>query len=133
MDRMNASTNILNWVEIPVIDLERAQRFYEQVFELQMRRLEFDTEEIALFPGDPHVIQATSGRVSGCLVKKPGAQPSQTGVLIYLNAYPEIQPVIDRIVANGGEIVVPKTQQFYGFYAVFVDSEGNKLALHAEQ
>jgi predicted enzyme related to lactoylglutathione lyase len=28
-DKMSASTNALNWFEIPVIDADRAQEFYE--------------------------------------------------------------------------------------------------------
>ena len=132
MERMNERSNVVTWIEIPVVDMDRAQKFYEAVFDIKMRRISPPGEEMALFPSVPNVIQATSGRVSGCLLKSSRAVPSNDGILIYLNAYPEIQIVIDKVLEYGGTILVQKTKQFYGFYCVFVDTEGNRLALHSE-
>jgi len=61
-------------------------------------------------------------------------RPSATdGPLIYLNGNPDVQNILDRIEAAGGKIVVPKTQisPEYGYMAVFIDSEGNRVALHS--
>jgi uncharacterized protein len=40
---------------------------------------------------------------------------------------------LDKIEAAGGKIVVPKNEisPEYGFMAVFIDTEGNRIALHS--
>lgn len=89
-------------------------------------------EELTFFPSIPNVIQATSGRVTGVLTKSENTKPSKEGTLIYFNASPEIQIVIDKVEPAGGKVLVPKTQIKAGFIAVILDTEGNKVALHAE-
>ena len=133
MEKMNSRSNIINWLEIPVTDMQRAKKFYENVFGISMvtRFMEETKEEISFFPSDPKIIQATSGRVSGGLVKNDRNKPSMEGVLIYLNANPSIHDVIDRIEANGGKILLPRTKIIAGYISIFVDCEGNRLALHA--
>jgi hypothetical protein len=53
--------------------------------------------------------------------------------MVYLNANPDVQPILDRIEAAGGKIIVPKTEisPEHGHMAVFIDSEGNRMALHS--
>jgi len=61
-------------------------------------------------------------------------KPSATdGPLVYLNGNPDLQNILDRIEAAGGKIIVPKTQisPEYSHMAVFIDSEGNRVALHS--
>jgi hypothetical protein len=61
-------------------------------------------------------------------------KPSSTdGPLIYLNGNPDVQNILDKIEVAGGKILVPKTQisPEYGYMAVFVDTEGNRIALHS--
>ena len=61
-------------------------------------------------------------------------KPSMTdGPLIYLNANPDVQNVLNKVESAGGKILVPKTQisEDYGYMAMFVDSEGNRIALHS--
>jgi uncharacterized protein len=53
------------------------------------------------------------------------------GTTVYLNAYPVLQKVIDRIEAAGGKVIVPRTEIPAGYIAVFIDTEGNKVAIHA--
>lgn len=73
--------------------------------------------------------------VGGAVVDSGGFhKPSATdGPLIYLNANPDVQIVLDRIENAGGKIIVPKTQisPEYGYMAVFIDTEGNRIALHS--
>ncbi len=126
---MNESTNSLNWFEIPVVDIERAQKFYEAVFEISMFKLPIPEFEMVAFPSEPG-----NGKASGALMKHEMYQPSSdSGVVIYLNADPDIQRVIDRIAPAGGQILIPKTQitEEIGYMAFFLDTEGNRLALHA--
>ena len=40
---------------------------------------------------------------------------------------------MNRVEAAGGKIMVPKTQisPDYGYMAVFIDTEGNRIGLHS--
>ena len=72
--------------------------------------------------------------IGGAVVHSGGFhKPSSTdGPLIYLNGNPDVQIFLDRVEAAGGKILVPKTviSDEYGDMAVFLDSEGNRIALH---
>ena len=94
--------------------------------------MEETKEEATFFPSVSGIIQATSGRVTGVLVKNDRSKPSTVGTMVYLNAYPSIQTVIDKIESAGGKIIVPKTKIIVGYISVFIDTEGNRVALHAE-
>jgi len=121
--------NAISWFEIPTNDLERAQKFYEAIFEMQMIPMEMPNFKMRMFP-----IEDMMG-VGGALVYAEGFyKTSETdGTLLYLNANPDVQIVLDRIEKNGGKILVPKTEisPDYGHMAVFSDTEGNRVALHS--
>lgn len=135
LTKIDAETNILTWFEIPVLDTRRAKAFYESILTIEMNTRYFPetNEELTFFPYNPDVIQATSGRVTGVLKRSPRAQPSQDGTLIYINASPEIQVVLDKVEQAGGKILVPATRMQAGFIAVILDTEGNVIGLHAER
>ena len=130
MEKMSAKTNALNWFEIPVTDTARAKKFYETILDIKMETNEMMGMEMTSFPFD---MQSSSGKVSGTLVKGPMHKPSMDGAVIYLNANPAIQTVIDRIEKAGGKILMPKTliNEQIGYMAFFTDTEGNRMALHA--
>ena len=65
--------------------------------------------------------------------KNAGNSPSDKGVLVYINASPAIQPVLDRVEQAGGKIVAPVMKIPAGYIAVIMDTEGNRIGLHAEQ
>ncbi|MDD4967803.1 MAG: VOC family protein [Paludibacter sp.] len=133
LKKIDTQTNILTWFEIPVSDLNRAKLFYETILDIEMT-LRIDGEnEGAFFPYNPKVMQATSGRVTGVLSKSNRNSPSSNGTMVYINASPEIQLVLDKVEIAGGKIVVPKTGLPFGFIAVIIDSEGNRIGLHAEK
>lgn len=77
--------------------------------------------------------QATSGRVTGVLSKSERNRPSTNGTVIYINASPGIQTVLDKVEQAGGKIITPKIEIPAGFIAIIMDSEGNKVGLHSEQ
>ena len=133
--KIDAETNIITWFEIPVVDTERARKFYETIFDIEMstRTIPQTGEELTFFPYDPNVIQATSGRVTGVLSKSPKSHPSDKGTLVYINAYPEIQKVLDKVEKAGGKIIVPAMQMNAGFIAVIIDTEGNRVGLHSDK
>jgi predicted enzyme related to lactoylglutathione lyase len=133
LHKIDAHTNAITWFEIPVSDMGRARKFYEELLDIKLESLGHQQEDTLFFPRIPDTIMAQSGIVSGALVKSGRVQPSGNGLLIYLNAYPSIQRVIDRIEPAGGKLVQEKTKIPAGFIAVFMDTEGNKLALHSDK
>lgn len=128
MEKLSKDTNALNWFEIPAVDIGRAQKFYEAVFQIQMESAEMMGMHMAFFPAENG-----NGKVSGALVKSDMHKPSTDGAVIYLNANPNIQEVVDRVQAAGGQVIMPKTHigDDIGYMAFFLDSEGNRMALHA--
>ncbi len=71
--------------------------------------------------------------VTGIIIQADGNKPSADGVTIYLNAGENLQIVLNRVKKNGGQIIVPKTAHAdeSGYFALFIDSEGNKMALNS--
>ncbi|MNG67774.1 Glyoxalase-like domain protein [compost metagenome] len=135
LKKIDAHTNVLTWFEIPVLNTLRAKSFYEEILDLKMTIRSFpdSEEELTFFSYDPNVIQATSGRITGVLTKSPNKKPSRSGVLIYINAYLEIQLVLDRVIAAGGKIILSKTLIPAGYIAVIEDTEGNHIGLSSEK
>lgn len=125
---MDAKVNTLNWFEIPVTDFDRAKKFYETVFGISMYVMDFGGFKMGMFPSEPG-----NGKLTGAIVKGEWYKPSQDGTLVYLNANPDLQTALDKIEGAGGKILRPKTQisPEYGNMAMFIDTEGNRLALHS--
>ena len=123
-------THALSWFEIPATDLTRAQKFYETIFDMQMIPLDLPNFKMRMFP-----LQDMQNGVGGALVDSGGFhKPSATeGPLIYLNGNPDVQQVLNKVEAAGGKIMVQKTEisPEYGFMAVILDTEGNRIALHS--
>ena len=120
----------LNWFEIPVADLDRAIRFYEALTGRKLRREAFGGpgEELAVFEVDERVA------VNGALLRSPDARPAAQGTMVYLNAGPRIDLWLERVPAAGGRVLVGKTAlpPGMGFFAHILDSEGNRVGLHAD-
>ena len=122
--------NAISWFEIGTTDLERATKFYETIFGLSLIPMDMPNIKMRMFP-----VENPGEGIGGALVDSGGFhKPSSTdGVLIYLNGNPDVQKVLDKVEAAGGKILVPKTEisPEYGFMAVFIDSEGNRIGLHS--
>ncbi|HYF30999.1 MAG TPA: VOC family protein [Chitinophagaceae bacterium] len=126
---MDTTTNSINWFEIPVKDIARAKKFYEAIFDIKLADMQaMPGMKMAGFP-----YEYGNGKVTGAIVEGDMHKPSMDGITIYMNADPDIQTVIDRIEKAGGRVVMPRTQitPEYGYMAFFMDTEGNKLGLHA--
>ena len=132
MKKINRETNVITWFEIPVSDTSRAKKFYETILDIEMVYRPGGNEEAIFFPYDPNVIQATSGRITGVLSKTDRNSSSTKGTLVYINASPNIQAVLNKVEQAGGKIIVPKTKIPAGFIGVITDTEGNTVGLHAE-
>jgi uncharacterized protein len=112
--------------EIPATDIARAINFYQEILGLKIERLDFPEMQMGLFPYEEQM-------VTGVIVKGEGYQPSAGGVTIYLNGGNNLQVILDKVEKNGGKVVVPKTPHAdeVGYFAIFHDSEGNKIGLHS--
>jgi predicted enzyme related to lactoylglutathione lyase len=117
----------VNWFEIPVRDIDRAQSFYEALLAAPMRREAMGTHTMAMFGS------ADAG-VGGCLLAGADVPaPAAHGSLVYLNAEPSLDAVLARVEAAGGRIATPKVQLpgDLGCFAHITDTEGNRVGLHA--
>ena len=119
--------NAINWFEIPAANFERAVAFYEALY---AAALPIDTS----FPGmRMAMLPYQEPGVGGCLLEFGQARPHADGVRIYLNGGDDLQVMLDRVVAAGGSIVMPKTflRDDIGSIGMFADSEGNIVGLHS--
>ena len=121
--------NAISWFEIPAADLGRATKFYEAIFGVTLNPLDLPNIKMRMFP-----LEDMMG-VGGAVVDSGGFhKPSATdGPLIYLNGNPDVQKVLDKVEGAGGKIMVPKTEisPEYGYMAVIIDTEGNRIGLHS--
>jgi uncharacterized protein len=118
--------SIISIFEIPATDFSRAVNFYQAILDISIEEVDMGGVLMGLFPGGDNA-------VSGTVIKGNDYKPSADGVIIYLNGGDDLQVVLDRVKANKGKIIVPKTQisPEMGFYALFMDTEGNRLGLHS--
>src|SRR5574341_712436 len=121
-------THAINWFEIPVQSLPRAQAFYERILGRALRPEQIGEMTLAVFPYD------NMAGVGGCLLAGQNAPlPAASGTLIYLNAEPSLDAVLARVEAAGGRVATPRTELpgEMGCFAHVVDTEGNRVGLHA--
>jgi len=116
--------NYISWFEVPVYDIHRAAAFYNAIYGIEMEISVNGEFAMAYFPADEGV--------GGALIAGPGCYPSDTGSLIYLNAGNDLDGVLGRVELAGGRVIMAKTHinDASGNFALFIDSEGNRLALH---
>ena len=112
--------------EIPATEISRAVDFYQAILDIHIVKMEFPEMQMGIFPYEEQM-------VTGVIMKAEGYTPSASGVTIYLNGGDDLQVILDKVEKNGGEIIVPKSLHAdeSGFFAVFLDSEGNKMGLHS--
>ena len=118
--------NYVSWFEIPATDFQQAVHFYNHIFGIEMTQNITDVNAMAFFP-------VTSG-IGGAVIAGTGSKPSDTGPLIYLNGGTDLNEVLNKVEEVGGRIVMTKTliSEDAGYFAIFIDSQGNKLALHSK-
>ncbi len=122
------AVEIVNWLEIPVSDIERARKFYESVFEFKIVDLPVGNEVYPCFPNK------NGEGFSGALVQYEFTKPGKAGPLVYLNSYEHMDAMLLRIRSAGGKVIEGKKEiaPGYGYFAIFEDTEGNQLALQGE-
>lgn len=123
--KQHKQTNAVVYFELPVIDMERAITFYQNLFGYTFEREFIDGYEMAFFPLDEN-----APGITGALAKGDVYQPSHEGAILYFNTA-NIDAVLEKAVALSSTILYPKTNNNnYCFtIAEIEDSEGNRIAL----
>ena len=117
--------NTIVWADIPVTDMDRARAFYSRVLEADVELMP-GMEDVALLPGDDDAVSAD-------LAKGENQKPSADGCTIYLDSKGDPEGMLQRAVAAGGQVAMPVSDmgEMVGFIGFFIDSEGNKIGVHA--
>lgn len=119
--------NFVTWFEIPAYNHYRSVAFFNYIYGIEMTSVELNGFAMGFFP-------AESG-IGGAIVTGPGCVPSEVGPLIYLNGGEDLNTVLWRVNEAGGRVIMEKTflSETAGYFALFIDSEGNRLALHSKK
>lgn len=122
---MNGNNPVV-YFEIPVTNIERAEKFYTNVFSFKFEKEIIDNYEMMLFP-----FEETKSGISGALAKGDVYKPTKEGIIIYFKT-PNIDSTLKKVLENKGKLLYPRTvNEKHGFaVAEFEDSEGNRIALH---
>jgi len=123
-------TVAVGWFEIPVGDMDRAIAFYNEVFQIDIRKQNFEGIEMGWFPFD-----GNGKGAPGSLVKNiDHYKPATEGVLVYFSSI-DVNNELSRIEKAGGKILQARTQisEDHGYMALFLDSEGNRVAVHSQK
>ncbi len=118
---------LVAFFEIPAADFGRCVQFYETVLGCKLSVMECETEKMAFFPEE-------EGRCPGAISQASGFNPGKDGVLVSLSVK-EIDTTLLAITKSGGSILTPKTKiesEGMGYFAVFTDTEGNKLGIYSD-
>ena len=124
MTDFNTANNRAVWFDIPVVDLDRAARFYTAVIGVDVQKEQFGDISFC-------ILDHKDGN-GGCLIVDPNAVSADHGVLVYLNVDGRIRDALDQVKKLGGKMIEDiKSLGQYGFRALVLDSEGNRIALHS--
>lgn len=120
----------LSWFELPAQDLERALAFYHRVVNGKVRMGTFGDKPLVLFD----VPFQTGEAVGGAVVLREGFTPSAEGALVYLSVHGPLTPAVAQVEAAGGQVLVPEINLgAFGYAAIILDSEGNRVGLLARE
>ncbi|MGV6817628.1 MAG: VOC family protein [Thiotrichales bacterium] len=119
--------HVVTWFELPVTDMSRAKAFYGAVLDSSFTDDSIDDMQFSIFDSDERA-------VSGMLIASDQYIPNATGAVVYLNGGKDLEQPLQRVPANGGTILMPKTaieDGAKGHFALFLDTEGNRVGLYS--
>lgn len=122
--------NMVGWFEIPVTNMDRAMDFYGNVLGIDLKLADFGGLKMAWFPMDP----SKPGSGGSLIQHETSYTPSDSaGVLIYFSV-PDMERALERVALKGGTVLKTKTQisEDIGYMGLFLDTEGNRIALHSQ-
>ncbi len=120
------ASHVIAWFEIPSTDFDRAVHFYESALDVKLQRENIGAPMAVFNHEDP--------ATGGCIVQSPSMEPSTKGAMVYLNARPTVDAVLERVKRAGGKVEGPavKLPQEIGYIGFFTDTEGNRVGLHSK-
>jgi predicted enzyme related to lactoylglutathione lyase len=126
LKKQSVFKNFITWFEIPAYNHYRSVAFYNYIYGIEITSVEINGLAMGFFP-------AESG-IGGAIVTGPGCVPSEIGPLLYLNGGEDLNNVLFKVNDAGGRVLMEKTfiSETAGYFAIFIDSEGNRLALHSK-
>jgi uncharacterized protein len=116
--------HFINWLEIPVNDIQRAKSFYRDLLGVSFHEMQLGDFSYAIFRSEDKYN-------TGALVQGPKYKPSLDGVTIYLNGGDDLNKVLQKVKSIGGSIIMEKTflSKEAGWIGFFIDTEGNRIGL----
>lgn len=120
--------DLVVWFEIPTLDFQRAVKFYNQLLNTKIVVEELQGELMGF-------LQMKGYADGGAIINDKNRKPSKDGTLIYLNGGDDLNEILDRVELAGGKIVEQKrlVSKAIGYFAIFDDIEGNRIALHSRK
>ncbi|MFA6571051.1 MAG: VOC family protein [Bacteroidota bacterium] len=129
---MEITHNVVGWFEIPVEDMDRAIKFYETVFGFTIKRQKMDTLDMGWFPW----IDGSIGSAGSLVYNKEYYKPSSEGTLVYFTAFSgDLANELAKVESNGGKVLMEKSiiSEDIGYMGLFLDTEGNRIAIHSRK
>ena len=118
-------SNAISWFELPTIDFDRATKFYSEILGESLQFMEMGPAKMGFFP-------SSENGVGGCIIGGDGSKPSTEGALVYLNGGSDLTQPLSRVEKSGGKVLQEKTSiGEHGYFGVFLDTEGNRVAFHS--
>jgi len=126
INKSNSMKSYISIFEISATNFSRAVNFYQAILDINIEKMDMPEMQIGILPYEGQM-------VTGIITKVKGYKPSADGVTIYLYGGDNLQVILDKVEKNGGKILIPKTLHAdeNGYFATFIDSEGNKIGLHS--
>lgn len=127
---MEIKNNPVGWFELYINDMNRARKFYSEVFGFNMQAADLPPEmselEMVFFP-----FNEEGTGCPGALVKMEGVNPGGNGTMIYFSCE-DCAAEESRVLRAGGKVMRSKFSIGpYGFCSLITDTEGNHIGLHS--
>lgn len=117
--------NSINWFELPSTNFERAVKFYSEILNGSIQVVDLENgAKMGMLPN------FSEGGIGGHIGFGLGNSPSENGAVVFLNGGEDLNVILNKVEPAGGKVVTTKTKSPGGFMGMFIDTEGNKVALH---
>lgn len=119
---------LISWFDIPTSNFDRAVKFYQNVLNVVLGIVDCDGSKMGCFPDD-------GLNVTGCIFYSPDYKPSKDGVIINFYCEGDLNIFLKKVELNGGITITPKTKimvEGRGYFALFSDTEGNRLGVYSD-
>lgn len=130
----NKKYNAVGWFEIYVQDIEKARKFYEEVFRVKLEDMSDptgDDNNNMKMVAFPMVENGEAPGASGALVQMEGFTSGGNSTIVYFSSF-DCAVEEARVEAAGGRVHMSKSAiGEHGFIALFYDVDGNMVGIHS--